>query len=226
MKTPENFPKFTPNDLRRSITPNCPLTTSTRCYLARPCRRITKCRSCKNLRRKFFIKEAKRFCITNNLLLHAVITWKRSNSECPWSTLRRSVRELYIGRTIRSEKYIRVAAIGEKTEAAHIHLLLNERGKRLLKNRAKRLTKNCRFHVKAVHNLTKLLGYLYDQNFILSSQMSSKPKGIRLISGSRGISYGFPTKWNSTTPFTYSDLSDLYTPLPALMRTSSEERHV
>lgn len=187
------------------------------CTLSYPCKRMT-CSSCVSIRRNYFIKHSFQFSKDNDLNCHLVVNWSCKDTDDVWQVVLKDIpifTKLLSGRI---GPYIRTLGLGE-SHNPHIHFLLRREKVSLIRRIAKIFYKkypNKKFTVEEVTNdkfsikedrcraITvveknapgphELLGYFFDQNFLPLFNHLARPKGLRIISGSRGVSYGFPKR--------------------------------
>jgi hypothetical protein len=77
----------------------------------------------------------------------------------------------------------------------HIHLILNAKEAVRYVDIANEFTINldCKNAVvKPAYDLEGLLGYFYDQNFVVTQMITTKPRGVKLLTASKGMKCGFP----------------------------------
>ena len=100
-------------------------------------------------------------------------------------------------------KFVRSLGIGHSERTPHIHYLVAHDAALFLREMARRVgppeTLIYPKVLKVAPDVGELLGYFFDRNFLPSYLDLDRPKGIRILSGSRGISYGFP-KFRSCHP--------------------------
>lgn len=93
--------------------------------------------------------------------------------------------------------FIRTLAIGLRKEAPHVHYLIRpdraEMLEKLVKKYAPEGTRKF-IDVEAAYDVSGLLDYFFQKNFLPSVTDPNRIKGVRLISGCRGITYGYPKK--------------------------------
>ncbi len=173
-------------------------TKKIRCTSSWPCKRIADCETCANRRRQYFVSMGTRYATANALDAFVTISWPLQDGEEPWGKLQRCYRQLVAGKMHRSGKYIRVLGIGEK-ETPHIHLILTTPAAVKLRLFARRVgPEETITQIKPTSDVRGLLGYLYDRNFLVVVRRSDRPKRMRVLSGSRGLSYGYPTRRKPT----------------------------
>lgn len=164
------------------------------CSIYRACRRMT-CVACVYRRREYFVEGAILMIKAGHLYRHIVISWPRKG-DCQWAVLRRSMQAL--GKAIKGRLglHIRVAAIGIKDGRPHVHIIAHERVTTLILSAAKRTCPSgLRTHVSIITDPEGLLRYFFEVNFLPTFLLPDRPRGIRLLSGSRGyLSFGYPRK--------------------------------
>jgi hypothetical protein len=179
--------------LKSGATLNSKKHKATYCSEFRPCKRMT-CDGCSDRRRKYFIGVGLIRAVHFGLDTHVVISWPLKDGECEWSVLNGSVYKLSQATNGKRGEYIRVAALGEK-RTPHIHFLVTHAVAMLIRNKAlKGSLRTPRISIDKAFDPESLLGYFYDRNYEHTYLLPDRPKRIRLLSGSRGMSYGYPGK--------------------------------
>lgn len=164
-----------------------------KCTDTRPCKRIINCEVCRNIRRNYFISQGERFLHKHSMNSFVTVAWPLKDGEDLWSKLWSYIDRLAIGRSIKLSKYIRVIGIGEQNETPHLHFILQNNVGEKVRERVHKLWQSNRLvQIKDVTDPRNLLGYLFDKNFMVVFSRPDRPKRIRILSGSRGMSYGFP----------------------------------
>ena len=195
--------KNSPTHFREGSTLNSRLALRRplRCSDNWPCKRMT-CPSCRYRRRNHFINNGVRFAEEHGINVHCVVSWPLQFGENPWGKILRHSPVLSKAMSGKIGKYIRTIGIGERCATPHVHYLVQEEAFQLFREKARQLGPQEtlifpeRFEV--AQDLEGLLGYFFDRNFLLAFLDSERPKRTRIISGSRGLSYGFPGLKNKT----------------------------
>jgi hypothetical protein len=162
------------------------------CSNTRPCKRIKYCVPCARHRGAFFVSRGARYAKLYELDTLVTISWSRIGDHDPWSILLRNSRALTVARLSRSQKYIRVLAMGEVRDRPHVHLLIGEAAGETIQAFSRRRWDDCLTHGKPVHEPDRVLGYMYDMNFLPTFRRPDRPLRIRLLSASKGMPCGFP----------------------------------
>jgi len=171
-----------------------PTKRKARCLPNWRCKRVAQCELCARIRRTYFISTATEFCRRWALDAFATVSWPLSRNEEPWSKLRLCCGRLSRGGLYRIGKYVRVIAIG-KSETPHVHLLIRREASTKLRHIARRKgPPETRIAILPIDDVGGLLGYLFDQNGLPAMRRTDRPRRIRILSGSRGLRLGFPTK--------------------------------
>lgn len=182
-----------------------------KCHLSRPCKRVQVCDGCRSRRRQYFIEMGSRIVLQKRLTTLLTLAW--TNSECPWSVLLgRAIKAISIVRK-NGGKQIRVMAIGTQ-RTPHLHVLLAPHNCELSCKRIRSLPAPERptIQYKGIAEPKGLLGYIFDQNYMPTLSLTDRPRRIRLLTGCRGMSYGYPPRheWerylNLLSPLTGEEL--------------------
>jgi hypothetical protein len=80
-----------------------------------------------------------------------------------------------------------------KTGTPHIHYLVNQSAVARIRKVVKKRWPNTAFFQGEADEVRGLLGYFFQKNFLPATLSISRPPRMRLLSGSRGIRYGFPS---------------------------------
>lgn len=166
-----------------------------RCAEFHPCKR-TECSSCMERRRQYFVFMAKQYSIEVGLNRHATVTWPLSKSDDAWNRLQSLSKMLPQRVTGRIGPFIRVLAIGLKSDAPHTHYMIRSDSEDVFKKIIKKYSPHgSRVSLKTefIYDVENLLNYLYEINFMPTASDPRRIKGMRLISGSRGkFTYSYP----------------------------------
>lgn len=178
---------------RSSLFARTPLNlpSSIKCYEKRPCKRIASCDPCRLRRRDFFVAQGMPFLDKNKITHFVTVRWEESEPYKAWETVLREYPLIWKKMTRLFPRYVRCLAIGE-LDTPHVHFLLEARLVQPLSAMAFSSDSFRGFHEDEIHDQAGVLGYLYDQNFYETFIRPDRPKRIRLLSGSRGMKYGFP----------------------------------
>ena len=167
------------------------------------CKRMT-CEVCMRIRRRYFVENGVKFASVNALDTHLIVSWHWSSivkmdnyhvEQDQWLPL--VVRTGILSKKmsgVKAKPYIRVLAIGKKG-CPHIHFILSEAvANKVRKICDKRWGKKVETNHIRIHDVQQLLGYFFDQNFLPTVNRLDRIKGIRLITASRPMRCGFPTR--------------------------------
>lgn len=160
----------------------------------RPCKRM-ECDGCAERRRLYFVESATILASRKMLDLHCTVTLPCSEYDDPWLKLSTLSTILSKRLTGKIGPFIRTLAIGEEKRAPHVHYLIrSDRSERLYAIMKTYAPKDTRIYVdtEVAFNIEALLDYFFKKNFLISINTPDRIKGIRLLSGSRGITYGYP----------------------------------
>lgn len=161
----------------------------------RPCRRM-ECNLCAEIRRQYFV-EAGTFMVKKlGLLLHCTITLHHSEFDDPWLRLPTLSILLTDHLNKKIAPFIRTLALGRSRRTPHVHYLIRP-------SNAETLEALIREHFpdgsrafidsQPAYDVPGLLDYHFRQNFLPTATDPNRIKGLRLISGSRGVmTFGFP----------------------------------
>lgn len=173
------------------------------CYEGRPCK-LTSCKTCVWKRRNYFIDSAILEIERNNLFWEVILNFP-SNEENGWNAwfhFRVTFRNLSKSMSRGIGPFIRTLGIGKNLGNGHVHFLVSKESALFIRRVAKAKgisSNNIIFkHIPSLRDARNVLGYLYDQNFLVVSNHPEKIKGLRVITGSRfGFSYGYPSRKNN-----------------------------
>jgi hypothetical protein len=183
------------NHLRRNgSTLNLPKTSSEdqfKCSEFRPCKRLH-CVSCQHRRREYFITVGARICRAGNLSRIVVVAWKNPGAQYAFQVLSEQWQRLSKRTRGQMGKFIRVLALGEDANTPHCHVILGDAAAKLLLQKAKKLWPDIRVANDEVFDIENALGYIFDNNYLPTVLRVDRPKGLRILSGSRGMKYGYP----------------------------------
>lgn len=198
MLSPNSYSTKSRNQLNRSGDTLKSSKPTIRCTKTRPCKCIKNCEICRKIRREYFIQTWAVFGKQWRLDTHVMITWKQSPDNHSWNILLNAIQRFSkFGSGRRFGKYVRVISVSEDG-APHVHILTNKKTSidilRLVKSKWK--LNNNSVKVDPEYDIEGLLGYFFDQNFLFSFCDPERPKRIRLLSGSRPASCGFPSHEN------------------------------
>lgn len=170
---------------------------SIRCTDKWLCKRMT-CSHCRLKRRGFFVNNATAYCEGHQIDTHFIVSWRRYNREHPWTTIQRYLPELSKSASGKIGKYIRTIGIGSRCSTPHVHYLVQaERIESVKKTALRKGPLGTDIEVIKAHDPEGLLGYFYDQNFLVAHLDPERPRRIRILSGSRGSPCGFPKQYQS-----------------------------
>ncbi len=168
-----------------------------KCHYWRPCKRKS-CEQCMKRHRQYFVEMGEFYTIQRGLNLHATISWlKRNCNDDPHIMCVALAHNMSKALSGKIGPFIRVTGIGRKKGTPHLHYLVRYEVGELLKSRAEQHSPPGSIvwkDKKVVYDHRGILGYLFDQNFTLAALDPERIKGMRLISGSRGMTYGYPRK--------------------------------
>ena len=162
-----------------------------------------KCRECVSKRRNHFIYTGVKFSSHHGLNRHVVINWNSPQFE-EWPHLLKLSSELAKLSSGRIGKYIRCLGMGKQSRTPHIHYLLTEDGEAQLELRARAQLWMKHFFSSCVPDPEGLLSYFFDRNFIPTFDDRERPRGIRVLSASRGMPCGYPSV--SKSPLNFGSL--------------------
>lgn len=170
------------------------------CLDKRPCKRIRTCNSCRLKRRYFFVQSGCDFSKKYNLDSFITVSFLSLNDRGDWAEFLELARSLSKKSTSSHKmKYIRTLGMGSRL-CAHIHYLTTMAGaqkiKLLARSKSFKRSSSVNICIKKADDLGGLLGYFYDQNFIPAFCDPLRPKGIRILSASKGMPCGFPSLKN------------------------------
>ncbi len=156
------------------------------------CKRMS-CRRCRAIRRAYLIVSGGSLIRSQGECSHLILSWINSDND-PWKVLLERAYAVIKALSHKVSFFIRFLSLGERSETPHLHMIIKATEENIVRNLVKLKSLNCkhRIHCSSIYDPEGLLGYLFDQNFIPSFFHNDRPKGIRLISGSRKIKYGFP----------------------------------
>lgn len=162
------------------------------------CRRMS-CGSCVLRRRNSFIHEGVRQASYYGMDHHVVVSWPLQPHDHVWSKLFNQSSLLSKAASGRIGKYIRCLEIGVRARTPHVHYLVSSVGAEVLYHFAHQNGPSekmvFREGLRDSLQLAAVLGYFYDRNFVPTYHEPDRPKGIRILSGSRGMRYGFPKQF-------------------------------
>lgn len=182
------------------------------------CKRMT-CQSCKSTRREYFVNCGLLFGKQWQLDTFVTISWKWIDGwENSWYVAINNMDKL--SKNLNSKRirpYIRVLAVGSKN-CPHVHFSLTKTHlQKLIKVVAQVWRREeVDIQIKPIHNLKKLMGYFFDQNYLVSQLDPDRTKGVRLITASRPMPCGFPTKRSSELVDQFLDELSFALPLPLM----------
>jgi len=163
-----------------------------KCTREWPCKKMS-CKHCVFKRREYFLRNGGAFVRKHSLNVHFTISWPLTAGEDYWSKILTIYPALRKKLSPRIGKHIWVLGIGEIKRTPHVHYLITEESVNLVYTYAKKIRKvNVITHVKKANDPETLLGYLYDKNFVPATSDPERPPRTRVMSGSRGMRYGFP----------------------------------
>lgn len=168
------------------------------CTPRRRCKRMA-CDTCKEIRRNYFVTSGLQFAITNNMNTHLVLSWGKKRKGCNWLYLLSNISRLSTRVAgVKIRPYIRVISIGPEG-CPHVHLLTTfEAASRITALARKLWGRKIKSFSKELNRIdpdaANVLGYFFDMNFIPSFFDETRIKGIRLISATRPMRCGFPSK--------------------------------
>lgn len=159
------------------------------------CRRMS-CGACVFRRRNSFVREGTRFASYYGMNQHVVVSWPLKAGEDAWPKLLGLSSRLSKAASGQIGKYIRSLGIGAKNRTPHVHYLVSNEGADNLEGIARYLgpSELLVFRERLANDFQTetMLGYFYDRNFLPTYNDPERPRGIRILSGSRGMRYGFP----------------------------------
>lgn len=161
-----------------------------------PCKRMS-CLTCRASRRTYTI-------LSNYLELRKVpsvdfvsITWL-GEAKGSWPVFRSFFNKAGKFLADSRQKFLRVTGVGKRRRHIHAHFLIPTPVNSGFIKYCKRICNDgARTHSATVDRsggLFKVLGYIYDENFVPSFFDPERPAKMRLISGTRGISFGYPNR--------------------------------
>lgn len=162
------------------------------CSASWPCKRIRTCHSCTQRRGEYFIEEGTRFCSRYDLTYFVTISWLPRRRDSHWEVLleNTSILSKHLGKLV--NKHIRVLSISEG-ELPHVHMLIDVSYRDKLFDFVRQRTKNkVDLNGASSSRVEARLGYMFFDNFIPTFRRTDRPRRLRLLSGSRGILYGYP----------------------------------
>lgn len=184
-----------PTHLRKVGTTINSKTWGVRCDEDWPCKRMS-CQSCAYRRRNAFVREGHRFSERHDLHFHFVVSWPLQPYEDAWGKLLTQSSILSKAASPKVGKFVRSLGIGHSDRTPHIHYLVSQDAALFLRETARRVgppeTLIYPKVLKVAPDVGELLGYFFDRNFLPTYLDLDRPKGIRILSGYRGMSYGFP----------------------------------
>ena len=170
------------------------------CYYKRRCK-LMSCDSCKFIRRSHFIDAGvsyvKKHCLNYFVTVNFTSMVERLGYE--WDDLY-YFHNLIWGKFKRHGlKFIRCLSMDtdeyQNYLHPHIHLILNAKDALRYIDIAKEYSIRLECKVddrRAIYDTEGVLGYMFDQNFIVTQLLKSKPRGIRLLRASKGLKCSFP----------------------------------
>lgn len=160
------------------------------------CKRM-RCSRCREIRRNYFVSQGVPFVELNNISHFVTIRWYPQANARPWQLLVRQHKEFWNQVYRKSFKYIKCLALGSEDDTPHLHMLIPEHVIPLIKQKSLKCSPSREFDSRHIYNDRKLLGYIYDKNFIVTHLHPDRPTRIRVLTGSRGMKYGFPIREKS-----------------------------
>jgi hypothetical protein len=162
------------------------------------CKRMV-CDRCFRHRRDFFVERGAIHAREKGLSKLVTVAWLRQGPSDPWmrlTSLSSSLSKTLSG--MRAGPFIRVLSLGERKGTPHIHYFVGDKTAGLIRAVARRKwSGKVQVQIKDAHNTGGLLGYFFDRNFRPSYLDPDRIKGIRLLSASRPMRTGFPTRQQS-----------------------------
>ncbi len=165
-----------------------------RCGKWRPCKRM-ECVGCVERRLDYFLRATTFLINKHGIDCHCTISLPLSENDDVWLRLQSLSAILTEKLTGRIGPFVRILALGKEKGTPHVHYLIQEKYFKAFESVAKKSSpKKTRISQKEIYGIHGLLEYLFISNFLPTDTHPDKIKGIRLISGSRGITYGYPRK--------------------------------
>lgn len=158
------------------------------------CKRM-QCETCAYKRKQFFVNCGLICTKQWGLDTFVTISWRWQNpANNSWCVATSNMSKLSKKMTCkRIRPYIRVLAVGNKN-CPHVHLSLSKlNAQKLLLMCPKLWGKKVNIDSKPITDAAELLGYFFDQNFLISYKDHRRVKGIRLLSASRPMPCGYPS---------------------------------
>lgn len=160
------------------------------CAPHHPCKR-SDCPYCYEVRRKYIFGTGIFLVEALPDLCHVTISWS-SQSLNWWQGLKK--RNLAVSHRLSVEKffYISVIAFGESCFTPHTHMVTTSRRFNRLAEIFHRIDRASTVSAPQQIATASLFTYLFDKNLYQSLSDQTRPRGMRVISGSRGLCLGFP----------------------------------
>ncbi len=183
------------------------------------CKRMT-CASCVRSRRAYFMANGSAYLRIHGLDTHVGISWPLQEGEYLWPKMLSQMSR--IARRLSSKKlrfkYIRTLGNGdtrwriddrttdkflegkmpsvlviERQGTPHCHFLVSHDIAAIIVEIAKKIgPPGTRTWLDGAYDPERLLGYFFDQNFLLSYLDDRRPSRVRILSASKGMRCGFP----------------------------------
>lgn len=164
------------------------------CKGTRWCKRVS-CLRCLEQRRRAFVCLPLEFCIKKQIGFHLTLTWHHDKTtQNEFFILERHGGAVWTTICQIIGPFIRVRAIGRNRCSPHFHVLLTERGlnKVIMKLGTLKGPNKPRVAAATITDLHGILGYLFDQNFVVTALNPSRPRTFRIATATRGCPMRFP----------------------------------
>jgi hypothetical protein len=163
------------------------------------------CDTCFNKRLRYFADKGSDYCEIHKLNTWVTIAWPLGKTKKMKGMISKFDHWDIFGRVLpmlaklmsnraRIGKHIKCLGVGDVKDCPHIHLVMTEKAANWLTNRCLKLFKD---HVttqtKPVTYPYGLMIYLMENNYRPLSINPDRPKRFRILGGSRGLCYGYPT---------------------------------
>ena len=167
------------------------------CTFHFPCKRMI-CSTCVTKRGDYLAESAYLFAKASGLDFHLIINWSCQDEDEVWKIMLKEIPELTKLLSGRIGPYVRTIGLG-KNHNPHLHYLIRSELEPFIRKRAKAFNKKYPQNKitvvgKKAREPLGLLGYFFDQNFLPLFNDPRRPKRLRILSGSRGVCYGFPSR--------------------------------
>ncbi|PIU01288.1 MAG: hypothetical protein COT74_01945 [Bdellovibrionales bacterium CG10_big_fil_rev_8_21_14_0_10_45_34] len=160
----------------------------------RPCKRL-ECEGCEDRRKSYFVEAATLLALSRGMIFHCTISLIGDPSDA-WYRLLTLSSGLSKYLTGKIGPFIRCLSVDPESSTPHVHYLIPGDKLQIFQRLCKKyLPPEQRVFVarSVAYDVEGLLEYFWS-NFMDAMTDPQRIKGLRLLSGTRGITYGYPRK--------------------------------